>query len=116
MGVIIILAVFGLGPMSDSDTHAPRWLIGIAGILFLSCGVMVIEAFHKLASLTAGLATIGMTVICGWIAIFGEDEHFSGGPSIFSDPTEVLIARVLFGSVALLGAAITINALRKIID
>jgi hypothetical protein len=76
---------------------------------------MLIEAFHQLASLVAGLATAGMTVICGWIALFGEDAYFSGGLSIFSERTEVLIARVIFGLVAALGAAITINALRKII-
>jgi hypothetical protein len=115
MGVIILLAAFGLGPMSDSAMHAPRWIVGIAGMLFLGCGVMLIETFHRLASLMAGLATVGMTVICGWIALFGEDQYFSGGPSMFAEHTEVLIARVIFGLVTALGAAITINALRKLI-
>lgn len=115
MGVIVVLAAFGIGPMSDSAMHAPRWIVGIAGMVFLGCGVMLIEAFHQLASLMAGAVTVGMTVICGWIALFGEDAYFSGGLSIFSERTEVLIARVIFGLVASLGAAITIHALRKII-
>jgi hypothetical protein len=116
MGAMILLAAFGIGPMSNSAIHAPRWVVGIAGIIFLGCGVMVIDTFQKFATWMAGIVTIGMTVICGWIALFGEDEYFSGGPSIFSDDIEVLIARILFGAVAVLGTAITINALRKIFD
>jgi hypothetical protein len=114
MGVFILLAAFGLGPMSGSAIHAPRWVIGLAGLLFIGSGVLLIEKFHKLATFMAGFVTIGITVICAWIAVFGEAEYFSSGLSLFSDDTEVLIARVLFGAVAVLGAAITVNAFRKI--
>ena len=113
MGLAILLAAFGLGPMSDSATHAPRWVIGVSGLVFLSSAFILAEISHTLTSLVAGIVTVGMTLICGWIAVFGEDEYFSGGLSLFSDRVEVLIARVLFGLVAGLGAAITINAIRK---
>ena len=116
MGGMVLLAAFGVGPMSNSATHAPRWIIGIAGLIFSACGLMLVSASHKIATWIAGTVTIGMTVICAWIALFGEDEHFSGGFSIFSERIEVLIARVLFGAVAILGTVITINALRKIFD
>lgn len=116
MGVMVLLAAFGLGPMSNSAMHAPRWVVGLAGMLFLGCGAMLVETSHQLATWMAGLVTIGMTAICGWIALFGEDEYFSGGLSIFSDHVEVLIARVIFGFVAVLGTAITINAIRKIFN
>lgn len=113
MGLAILSAAFGFGPMSDSAMHAPRWVIGASGLIFLSSAFILVEKAHTLSSLLAGIVTVGMTLVCGWIAIFGEDEYFSGGLSLFSDRVEVLIARVLFGLVAGLGAAITINAIRK---
>ena len=115
MGVVILLAAFGFGPMSDAAMNAPRWIVGVMGLIFLGSGVMLIDAFHRLASVMAGLVMVGMTVVCGWISIFGEDAYFSGGPSLFSERTEVLIARVMFGLVAALGAAISINAIRNLI-
>jgi len=116
MGGMVVLAAFGFGPMSKSAMHAPRWIVGIAGLIFSGCGLMLISASHKIATWIGGMVTIGMTIICGWIALFGEDEHFSGGFSVFSESIEVLIARVLFGAVAILGTAMTINALRNIFD
>ena len=113
MGLAILSAAFGYGPMSDSAMHAPRWVIGTSGVIFLSIAFILIEKYHTLTSFIAGIVTVGMTLICGWIAVFGEDEYFSGSWSLFSDRVEVLIARVLFGLVAGLGAAITINAIRK---
>ena len=111
---MILLAAFDIGPMSNSAMHAPRWLVAVAGMIFICGGLMLIAESHKVVPWIAGFVTIGMTVICAWIALFGEDEYFSGGPSIFSERIELLIARVLFGSVAILGTAITINALRKL--
>jgi hypothetical protein len=113
MGVLILLAAFGIGPMSGSRMNAPRWVIGVCGLFFTSGGVIVIAPTHKIASLAAGIAVVGITVICAWIALFGDARYFSGGLSIFSRDAEVLIARVLFGAVAILGVAISVNAIRR---
>ncbi len=113
MGLLILLAAFGFGPMSGSRMNAPRWVIGLCGLFFASGGVVVIAPAHKLASLAAGIAVVAITVICAWIALFGDARYFSGGLSMFSHNTEVLIARALFGAVAVLGAAISVHALRK---
>jgi len=32
MGVFILLAAFGIGPMSGSKMNAPRWVIGLCGL------------------------------------------------------------------------------------
>lgn len=116
MGVLILLAAFGIGPMSGSPMNAPRWVIGLCGIFFLSGGVMVIAPTQKIATLAAGIAVVGITVICAWIALFGDARYFSGGLSMFSRDTEVVIARALFGAVALLGIAISVNAVRKALN
>ncbi len=113
MGVLILLAAFGIGPMSGSRMNAPRWIIGLCGLFFASGGVVLIAPTHKVASLAAGIAVMGITVICAWIALFGDAQYFSGGLSMFSRDTEVLIARALFGAVAILGVAISANAMRR---
>ena len=116
MGVLILLAAIGIGPMSGSRMNAPRWVIGLCGLFFASGGVIVIAPTHKIASLAAGIAVVGITVICAWIALFGDTRYFSGGLSMFSRDTEVLIARALFGTVAILGAAISANAVRRALN
>ena len=113
MGVLILLAAFGIGPMSGSQMNAPRWVIGLCGLFFASGGLIVIAPTHKMARLAAGIAVVGITVICTWIALFGDARYFSGGLSIFSRDAEVLIARALFGAVAILGIAISANAVRR---
>ncbi len=113
MGVLILLAAFGIGPMSGSQMNAPRWVIGLCGLFFASGGLIVIAPTHKMASLAAGIMVAGITVICAWVALFGDARYFSGGLSIFSRETEVLIARALFGFVAVLGIAISANAVRR---
>lgn len=115
MGVLILLAAFGIGPMSGSQMNAPRWVIGLCGLFFLSGGVIVIAPTHKIARLAAGVAVMGITVLCAWVALFGDARYFSGGLSLFSRDTEVLIARTLFGAVAVLGIAISGNAARRAI-
>ena len=42
MGVLISMVAFGAGPMSESPIHAPRWVIGVAGVLFASCSVVLV--------------------------------------------------------------------------
>jgi hypothetical protein len=113
MGVLILLAALGIGPMSGARMNAPRWVIGLCGLFFASGGMIVIAPTHKIASLAAGIAVVGITVICVWIALFGDARYFSGGLSMFSQNTEVLIARALFGAVAILGVAISANAVRR---
>ena len=113
MGAMIVMAAFGVGPMSGAQMHAPRWVVGLAGLVFASGGVAAIVTTRGILNLVAGIVVGGLTVICAWVALFGDAKYFSGSPSLFSQATEVLIARVVFGLVALMGAAIFANAARK---
>jgi len=112
MGAMILMAAFGVGPMSGAQMHAPRWVVGLAGLIFASGGVAAIAPTRGILNLAAGIVVGGLSAICAWIALFGEAEYFSGSLSVFSRSTDVLIARVVFGLVALLGAAIFANAVR----
>ena len=110
------MAAFGVGPMSGSPIHAPRWVIGVAGVLFASCSVVLVAPAHGSARVAAGGIVVGLSAMCAWVALFGEAQHFSGGMSMVPRATEVLMARVVFGMVAILGTAISANALRRALN
>lgn len=114
MGWLILLAAFGIGPMAGAPTHAPRWVIGAAGMVFANGGLLVLAPARGVALVGGGIIVVGISVISAWIALFGDAQYFSGGMSWFSRSVEVLIARLLFGAVAVLGLAISANALRKV--
>ena len=116
MGVLISMVAFGAGPMSESPIHAPRWVIGVAGVLFASCSVVLVAPAHGSARVAAGVIVVGLSAICGWVALFGEARYFSGGMSMFPRATEVFMARVVFGMVAILGTAVSANALRRALN
>lgn len=113
MGLMIVMAAFGVGPMSGSKVHAPRWVIGVCGVVFASCGVVLNARSQAIRSLGAGLVVIGLAMAFGWVALFGEARYFSGGSPLLTRAAEVLVARVLFASVAALGIGIAVNAVRK---
>lgn len=113
MGVMILMAAFGFGPMSGSKTHAPSWVIGVCGLVFASGGVVLIGPSQRISSFGAGVVVMGLSAVFGWVALFGEAQYFSGGSSLFPRAVEVLVARVLFGSVAILGIGIAVNAVRN---
>ena len=112
MGVMISLAAFDTGPMSSASKNAPNWIIGLSGAFFVACGTLLLKPGPLLAQFVAGISMLSITIICAWIALFGEAQYFSSDWSVLSPTTELMLARSLFGLVALLGLAISINAIR----
>lgn len=112
MGVMISLAAFDMGPMSSGSKNAPNWIIGLSGAFFIGCGALLLKPGPVIGQIIAGISVLSFTAIFAWIALFGDAEHFSSDWPIFSPATEVILARSLFGLVALLGLAITVNVIR----
>ncbi|MCP4203152.1 MAG: hypothetical protein GY769_14615 [bacterium] len=79
MGVMVLLAAFDVGPLSGSETHAPSWVIGVSGVVFASCGVVLSASSQRIGRWGAGAVVIGLSVIFRWVALFGEALYFSGG-------------------------------------
>lgn len=98
--------------MSGAAKNAPDWIIALGGWIFVGCGLLLLKLPKFVTHLIAGGTVLSFTAVFAWVALFGEAEHFSPGPSWLSDETNLLTARLLFGVVALLGAAIFVFALR----
>ena len=49
LGVVVMLASFGLFPVSDEGFTAPRWVVGLAGGAFLTAGFLLLLTLRKRA-------------------------------------------------------------------
>lgn len=113
-GLVIELTVFDIIPIDENLVHAPNWVIALLGILFLSGGlVIVVSPESSIATWSAGTLVIAMTLVSAWVAVYGSSEHFSGDLPFISQDTNVIIARIIFGCVSLLGLAIILAAAKK---
>lgn len=114
-GVVIALIALGTIPVDPESIHAPNWIIGLLGLLFLGGGLATVaNPRSSLASWSAGTMVISITIVSAWVALYGPSEQFSGDLPFLSRETNVTIARIVFGLVALLGLAITAAAFKKI--
>ena len=101
-------------PIDEDLIHSPDWILVLCGLLFLSGG-LAINASPKgtIATWSAGTLVISMTVISAWIAVFGASEQFSGDWPFISRGTNVIVSRIVFGCVSLLGLAMIFVAAKK---
>lgn len=114
-GIVISFVAIDVIPVDPESVHAPTWIIGLLGLLFLGGGLAtVVNPHSSLASWSAGTVVISLTIASAWVALYGPSDHFSGDFPFLSRGTNVTIARIVFGCVALLGLAITAAAFKKI--
>ncbi|MEP1152347.1 MAG: hypothetical protein ABJH08_11520 [Balneola sp.] len=114
IGLPFIGMAFGIFQADESTIHAPLWVIGLCGFVFSLAGIMILLGEKSpVNNLLGGLLVLSFALIGGWVALFGDSAQFSGGSSILSDSSNVMLARILFGSGALMCFAITIYAIRQ---
>lgn len=127
-------------PGGPGKLHAPLWVVGCAGLIFLFAGAAVLVQGIGKANASGELLPgapfwlrVAQHVIVGgifacfamigsWIAVFGEARQFSGSLSIlglgFGFDMGVAIARVAFGIGALIcwigTIALAVSAARKL--
>jgi hypothetical protein len=101
--------------MAGAKMNAPRWVVALGGLVFVGGGVLLLEPAEFLGQLFAGTVAVAMTAISAWVALFGEPHSFSGGLPFLPHEWNVVFARVLFALVALLGLAIVLHALWRLI-
>jgi hypothetical protein len=113
-GIAVSLVALDVIQVDPNTVHAPDWILGLLGLLFIGGGLMtVVNPQSSLASWSAGTVVIAITVVFAWVSLYGPAEQFSGDLPFLSRETNVTIARIVFGCVALLGLAITFAAARK---
>ena len=113
-GIVIELTVLDVVSIDNSSVHAPDWVIALLGVLCLSGGLAIaFSPENRIAIWSAGSLVITMTIASAWVTVYGSSEYFSGDLPFISRDTNVLIARIVFACVSLLGLAIIVAAAKK---
>ena len=90
-------------PIAEQPGDAPRWVIGLCGMVFALSGCMMMTQLNsRLNNSLAAIFLALMGAIGLWVSLFSPAEGMSGGLFFLSQEQNVLLGRCVFG----LGAAI----------
>jgi hypothetical protein len=114
-GIGAIMALIGADiiPQRLWPPNVPGWLLAALGLGLVLAGVSV---FFRIGSPRAtrmvGVALLSMSLTFGWVSLFGDARHMSGGIPFLPDAVNVFIGRLAFGFVALFFLWLSIMALK----
>ena len=113
VGFFPILIALGVIPAGD-EAHAPMWVIGLCGVVFVSGGIMaLIGRESRFTAIFAALLCGCFMLVGVWVAAFAPAEGFSGGLPLLSQATNVTLARWVFGLGALMCGGVSLYAIRE---
>ncbi|MEO0516920.1 MAG: hypothetical protein AAF171_06435 [Cyanobacteria bacterium P01_A01_bin.116] len=117
-GYPMAVATNVLPDTSNRPTDAPMWVLFLCGLVFVVSGMMLL--LQGKSSKESGLnhlfaaILLGIFCICGmWVAFFSPAEGMAGGLPFVSRAVNVALARMVFGSGALLTFGMFTYALRQ---
>ena len=103
VGLFPIAHALQLLPISEQSGDAPRWVIGLCGMVFALSGCMMMTQLNsRLNNILAAIFLALMGSIGVWVSLFSPADGMSGGLFFLSREQNVLLGRCVFG----LGAAI----------
>lgn len=96
-GSVICLVALGLIPIDETKLHAPRWVLFLCGLLFLTGGTLVLT-YGRRGMLNACAAVIAacLGTVAGWVALYGDAAQFHGNLPL-DHASQVSTARIAFG-------------------
>lgn len=114
IGLVIGAIGCGLIPSDPKSFYAPRWVVGLCGLVFFAGGFRVQTLHRPEISRWSLLVLVGCFAAIGlWVGLYGEAGAFGGGSSHLSAEGNVSVARWIFtgagGCCALLFAVMVYN-------
>lgn len=114
MGVFIVLLSLGVISTDEADKHAPDWVIGACGAIFLITGIMIKTGDRgRRSDFLGGFLLLAFGLVGGWVAVFGSGEHMSGGFAFASQDSNITLARLVFGLGSLICFSVSAYAFRR---
>ena len=116
IGSAIMLAALGILPLDESKLHAPRLILGVAGLAFAAAGGATI--FHRNKRLNALFAAIILACFARiglWATLTSNTDNLSGGIPFVPKEINVFIGKGVFGFGVLCSFAIMLYALKQAI-
>ena len=114
------LAVVGVAAdviaVDPSTVHAPRWVLGACGAVFVLGGVAALAPpGSSVGSAAAGTVVLAFGLVGGWVALFGSADGFSGGLPFVPEAVNVAVARGMFGLGSALCLALFVWGVRRLL-
>lgn len=107
-GAAIAALAAGIIPADESKFHAPHWVVGACGLVFMLAGSMILmpAGMRRAQGLIGAVLLSLFAAIPGWIA-FGAGERVFGGGLSFGGITSAthpneMTGRIVFGAAAIL--------------
>jgi hypothetical protein len=114
MGSFVILVATGVIASDEAAFHAPRWVVGLCGALFVLGGLVGVTARYRvLRRILVILLLAAFFLVAVWAAIFTKPETWSAGLPLLSRRTNGLIAKTLVGFGAVLLLWMLVTAIRR---
>lgn len=114
LGLYPWLAASGIIGSHDPARDTPEGVLILCGFVFIMAGAMIlIGQQSRYNSLCAAGICIAFALIGTWISLYGSSDNFSGGLPFLPDATNLMLARILFGTGALLCLSLTFYALKQ---
>lgn len=116
LGLMILMIALDVIPTDPEKVHAPDWVIGLAGAVFVFAGLAIgFRANELLVSVLGNLIVAAFAAVTAWVALDGSSDQFSGGIPFVPHATNVKIARAMFGGGAVLCALMLIPGIRHVL-
>lgn len=130
-GLMILFIALEWIHVDPASIHAPRWVLGVCGVMFMTPGIAALyfgvrnalgggarsgrraDGFSVVGWLTGLVITGGMTVVAGWIAFGPGERTFSGsvgvgGVAVGGSGQSATLGRWVFGAAAVLVGLFTV--------
>ena len=100
-GLVIILFSLDILPLHEDGLNAPRWVLSLCGLIFFIAGLMMfVGRASAYNDLLAAFLFLAFALISGWAAFWGDGSDYSGGLPFVGKSINVLLGRVVFGTVS----------------
>ena len=114
LGLYLLAISFRLLETDSASTHAPMWIIGLIGIVFMVAGCMILLRKHnRLLDVLAAIICFSFAVVGIWVSLFSPSEGFSGGIPFVSESINIFLARGVFGLGAIVTSLMCLYAIRR---
>lgn len=113
-GLLPLAVSLGVIKAQEGTVHAPMWVLGLCGLVFVIAGFMLLLGQRsRFNDLLAALICSCFGAVGLWVSLEGASENFSGGIPFVPSFTNVIIARWMFGSGAVICFLIALYAVYR---
>lgn len=114
IGIYPLAIAFGLLNADSESIHAPMWVVGLCGLVFIIAGCMIIFRQHdRLVDILAAIICFSFAAIGIWVSLLSPLDGFSGGLPYVSKELNILFARGVFGLGAMITLLMCIYAIKR---